>query len=121
MKTMKTLSELNQIKESKQAQVNLREENFGLVKVKVSMGTCGIAAGAREVVKSLLNEARKDNLHNIQIFQTPCMGKCDAEPVVEIHYPGKDVITYVCVKPEMSERIIKETVLNGTVIEEFTK
>ena len=118
---MKTLSELAQIKENKQGQVNLRQEATGLVKVKISMGTCGIAAGAREVVKALLNEARQDNLHNIQIFQTPCMGKCDLEPVVEIHYPGKDVITYVHVKPEMSERIIKETVLKGTVIEEFTK
>lgn len=118
---MKTLAELAQIKENKQGQVNLRKETLGLVKVKISMGTCGIAAGARDVVKAILNEARKDNLHNIQIFQTPCMGKCELEPIVEVHYPGKDVITYVHVKPEMAEKIVGETVLNGTVIEDYTK
>ena len=89
---MKTLAELAQIQDSKLGQVNLRQEALGLVKVKISMGTCGIAAGAREVVKAILNEARKDDLHNIQIFQTPCMGKCELEPVVEVHLPGKDVI-----------------------------
>lgn len=118
---MKTLAELAEIKDKKQAQVNLRKEARGLVKVKISMGTCGIAAGARDVVKAILNEARKDNLHNIQIFQTGCMGKCDLEPVVEVHYPGKDVITYVHVKPEMAVRIVDETVVKGTVIEEYTR
>ena len=118
---MKTLEELAAIKEKMQAQVNLRKETRGLVKVKISMGTCGIAAGARDVVKAILSEARKDNLHNIQIFQTGCMGKCDLEPVVEVHYPGMDTITYVHVKPDMARKIVDETVLNGTVIEEYTK
>ncbi len=117
--TMKSIAELEAIRVKTLEQVNLRREHEGASHVVVGMGTCGIAAGAREVVKAFMAAANAHELMNMTIAQSGCMGRCDLEPMVEVSCPGQEKVTYVKVKPEMVDRIVTEHVMGGKPVEEY--
>lgn len=116
---MKSFAELEAIRQKTLSQVNLRREHEG-TRISVGMGTCGIAAGARDVVLAFLDEAAKNGLLDVMIAQDSNINACDQAPVVEITVPGQEKVTYVKVKPEMVGRIVKEHVMNGKPVDEFT-
>lgn len=118
--TMKTLAELNEIKERAKAKMTVRDDNTELTRVVVGMATCGIAAGARPVLNALVDEVARRELKDITVSQTGCIGMCQYEPIVEILEPGKDKVTYVKVKPEQVPRIVSEHLVNGNPVVEFT-
>ena len=93
---MKSLEELLAIKEKAQAQLAARDAdgNDG-IRVVVGMATCGIAAGARPVLKALVDEVAKRNVQHVSVTQTGCIGMCQYEPIVEVYVPGKEKVTYV--------------------------
>ena len=74
---MKSIEELLAIKEKAQAQIAARDAdgNDG-IRVVVGMATCGIAAGARPVLKALTEELEKRNVKNVSVTQTGCIGMC---------------------------------------------
>ncbi len=78
------------------------------VKIVVGMGTCGIAAGAREVVKTFMDEIEKRSLEHVKVTQSGCVGKCDKEPVVEVTVPGKKAVTYENVTPDKVREIVSQ-------------
>lgn len=82
------------------------------------MGTCGIAAGAREVMTAILEELAKRNL-NITVLQTGCIGMCQKEPLVDVVRPGEKRITYGNVTPRDIPRIIGQHVVNGQIVEDL--
>ncbi|MGI6173068.1 MAG: (2Fe-2S) ferredoxin domain-containing protein [Christensenellales bacterium] len=116
---MKSLAELEAIRQRTLDQVNLRREREG-TRIVVGMATCGIAAGARPVMLAFLEEVRKRNLLDVTVAQTGCIGMCRLEPMVEITVPGQEKVTYVKVKPEMVPRIVQEHVVNGRPVDEYT-
>ncbi|MBQ3079070.1 MAG: (2Fe-2S) ferredoxin domain-containing protein [Clostridia bacterium] len=116
---MKSIADLEKIRQKTLSQVNLRRESEG-IRVVVGMATCGIAAGARPVMNAFLDEVGKRNLLNVVVAQTGCIGMCRYEPIVEITMPGQDKVTYVKVKPEMAARIVSEHVVNGQPVAEYT-
>lgn len=116
---MKSLKELQEIREKTLESVNLRTNSEG-TRVVVGMATCGIAAGARPVMLTLVEEVKKRNL-DIMVTQTGCIGVCRLEPIVEVYPAGSDEkITYVKVSPEMAKIIVAEHLVNGNVVERFT-
>lgn len=116
---MKSLAELEAIRQKTLDQVNLRREHEG-TRIVVGMATCGIAAGARPVMLAFLDEVSKRNLLDVTVAQTGCIGMCRLEPMVEITLPGQQKVTYVNVKPDMVARIMTEHVVNGRVVDEWT-
>ena len=88
-------------------------------KIIIGMGTCGIAAGAREVMSAVLNELAVRKLNDVQVQQTGCIGMCEKEVLVDIVRPGEPRITYGKVKPEDVKKIIAEHVVNGRIVEEM--
>lgn len=117
---MKTLAELNAIKERMQKQLNLREAaNVDDIRILVGMATCGIAAGARPVLNKLVEEVGKRNLKNVKVIQTGCIGMCRLEPIVEVLVPGKEKVTYVKVTEDKAAKIITDHVVNGNVVTEL--
>lgn len=116
---MKSLAELEAIRQRTLDQVNLRREHQG-TRVVVGMATCGIAAGARPVMLAFLDEVGKRNLLDVTVAQTGCIGMCRLEPMVEVTLPGQDKVTYVKVKPEMVGRIVAEHIVNGKPVDEYT-
>ena len=84
------------------------------------MATCGIAAGARPVMLSFIEQINRRNLTNVTVSQTGCIGMCRLEPMVEVYVPGQEKVTYVKVKPEMVEKIVVDHLVNGSPVEEYT-
>ena len=111
---MKSLEELLAIKEKAQAQIAARDAdgNDG-IRIVVGMATCGIAAGARPVLKALTDEIAKRNVKNVSVTQTGCIGMCQYEPIVEVFEPGKEKVTYVQVNAEKAVKIVTDHIVKG--------
>lgn len=119
---MKSLQELNAIKERILAQgTNRQESDESVIRVVVGMATCGIAAGARPVLSAFMDEVSNRGLKNVVVGQTGCIGMCAYEPIVEVFVPGKEKVTYVRVNPDKVPRIITEHIVNGKPVDEFMK
>ena len=116
---MKSLSELEEIRKRALEAVNLRKDRNG-TRVVVGMGTCGIAAGARPVLLSFIEEIKKRNLQDVIVTQTGCIGVCRLEPMVEVYRPGEEKVTYIKMTPDKVKRIVAEHIVNGRPVTEFT-
>lgn len=118
---MKSLQELNAIRERMQSQTLNRDAvTEGSTRVVVGMATCGIAAGAKPVMYAFLEEVSKRNLKHVVVSQTGCIGMCKLEPIVEVFVPGQEKVTYVKVTPEKAARIVAEHIVNNQPVKEFT-
>ncbi len=117
---MKSIAELEAIRQRTLDKVMLRKADKDAVRVVVGMATCGIAAGARPVLLGFVEELARRNLQNVTVSQTGCIGMCRLEPMVDVIVPGQEKVTYVKVKPEMVGRIVAEHIVNGCPVESFT-
>ncbi len=117
---MKSLAELAAIREKMKDKVVLREGTND-TRIVVGMATCGIAAGARPVLTAFVEGVNREGMADtVTVSQTGCIGICQYEPVVEIFQAGKEKITYVKMNPEKADRVIKEHIKGGKVVEEYT-
>ena len=116
---MKSLEELKQIRDRVKDQVDIREGSAGKIRVVVGMATCGIASGARPVLKTLSDEVQKRGLKHVKVCQTGCIGLCQYEPIVEIYEPGKEKVTYVKVNPEKAIDILEQHIVRGQAIDKY--
>lgn len=82
---------LKKYREEAQKQISARTAEE--TRVIVGMGTCGIAAGARDVMKAILEEVNNRNLQ-IDVSQTGCIGMCEQEPLVDVQRPGEQRVTW---------------------------
>ena len=117
---MKSLAELQAIKDKMKNKVIIREGGEE-VRVVVGMATCGIAAGARPVLASLVEEVEALGLSGkVSVSQTGCVGICQYEPIVEVTEAGKDKVTYVKMTADKAKRVAKEHLKEGKVVTEYT-
>ena len=117
---MKSLAELQEIRNRTLSQVNLRKDREDGVRVVVGMATCGIAAGARPVLNAFVQEIEKRGLANVTVTQTGCIGMCKYEPIVEVYVPGAEKVTYVHMSEEKAARVVAEHIINNKPVAEFT-
>ena len=117
---MKSLAELEAIKNKIKNQVEVRRDAEDGIRIVVGMATCGIAAGARPVLAALVEEVGKRNLSNVSVAQTGCIGMCRLEPIVEVYEAGKERVTYVKMDEEKARKVIADHIVNGNVVSEFT-
>ena len=116
---MKSLEELKKIREKMQNKVILREGSAEK-RIVVGMATCGIAAGARPVLNTFVEEIAKRNLTGtVEVGQTGCIGMCRYEPIVEV-FEGDNRVTYVFVNPDKAKEIVEKHIVGGTPIVEYT-
>ncbi len=118
---MKSLADLEAIREKMKNKIALREAGEDTIRVVVGMATCGIAAGARPVLNTLTEEIQAQGLSDKAVVtQTGCIGICQFEPVVEVFEPGKEKVTYVKMNAEKAKRIVTEHIKGGNVVSEYT-
>ena len=118
---MKSLAELQAIREKTLGRINLRKEDESeVVRVVIGMATCGIAAGARPVMLAFMDEINKRGLNHVTVSQTGCIGMCRLEPMVDVIMPGQEKVTYVHMTPEKVGRVVAEHIVNGRPVEEYT-
>lgn len=117
---MKSLAELQAIRDKMKNAINVRESDGDKIRVVVGMATCGIAAGARPVLNSFTEEVAKRGLSNVSVSQTGCIGICQYEPVVEVFMPDGGKTTYVKMTAEKAIRVVNDHLVNGNVVSEYT-
>lgn len=118
---MKSLAELEAIREKMKGKVAIRESADNTVRIVVGMATCGIAAGARPVLNALAEAVSKENLSDhVTVTQTGCIGICQFEPVVEVFEQGKEKVTYVKMNPEKAQQVVEKHIKGGNVVTEYT-
>jgi NADP-reducing hydrogenase subunit HndB len=115
---MKSLEELKRIKEQTLKDMDLRRaKDRG--KVVVAMGTCGIAAGAKDALMAVIEELEKADIHDVQVVQSGCMGLCDREPTVEVSMKEQPSVVYGDVNEANARRIVREHIQGGQVVAEL--
>ena len=116
MPKLKSIEELQRIREQAQKDLKVRTETE--TKIIVGMGTCGIAAGARETMHAILEELNKQGI-DANVTTVGCIGMCSREPLVDIEQAGKPRVTYCNVHPDMVPRMIDQHLLKGQVVQEW--
>ena len=117
---MKSLAELQAIRNRMIEQVNMRKDDNIDTRVVVGMATCGIAAGARPVMLEFVEELKRRGLENVTVAQTGCIGMCRLEPMVEVYMKDQEKVTYVHMTPEKVARVVNDHIVNGRPVEEYT-
>ena len=116
MSTVKTLEDLKRIREEA-LEKSKAKATSGTAQVIVGMGTCGIAAGARDAMKSILDVIEKDNLSGVLVTQTGCIGLCEKEPIVQVVIGEQPKVTYGKVTPEVASKDHEGTRSMATLVQ----
>jgi len=86
--------------------------------IKVGMSTCGIAAGAEEVFNTLLAELRKHNLA-VKVSKCGCIGRCYAEPLVEVKVDGLPSVLYGRVNKTVAQDIVEKHIVAKQLVKGY--
>lgn len=116
MPKLKSLEDLKHLREKAQNEFSIRQHTT--TKITVGMGTCGIAAGARETMQAVLAELEKRDIQ-AHVATVGCIGMCSEEPLVDIEQAGKPRVTYANIHPDMVPHLIEEHLINGNVVDEW--
>jgi NADP-reducing hydrogenase subunit HndB len=113
-----TIDDLKKIKDRVEKEDQFRA-GTKRVKVTVHMGTCGIASGAKEILDTFMDEISENNLDDILITTSGCIGICSREPLATIEEQGKEPIVYEYLTQNKARQIFKRHVMNGEIQNEF--
>lgn len=119
MAKVKTLDELRKMKEELKNKITLREKGDNpesIVQIKVSMATCGIASGAKEIMDYFIEELDNQSIDAV-ITQTGCMGYCYAEPTIEVTLPGESPLVFGYVNVIRAAEIINKYIKKGELVD----
>lgn len=116
MPKLKSLDDLKRVRDEAQQALKTRLDTG--TTIIVGMGTCGIAAGARDTMHAILAELAARNI-DAHVTSVGCIGQCVKEPLVDIEQAGKPRITYANVRPDMVPRLIEEHLINNRPVEEW--
>ena len=116
MPKLKSLAELRALRENVQNALSTRLETS--TTITVGMGTCGIAAGARETMQAILRELQAQDIE-AHVATVGCIGMCSAEPLVDIEQAGKPRITYQNITSDKVSHLITEHLKNGGIVDEW--
>ena len=105
-----TLEDLRKLRETQQKTMALRESEGKDVQIIIGMGTCGIAAGAKDTFRTKINTVAEKGLYNVMVRQAGCKGLCHSAPTVEVIVPDMPTIIYGNVTPEVARQIIENHV-----------
>jgi len=116
MPKLKSLNDLQALRQQLQKDIKARTDTA--TTVTVGMGTCGIAAGAREVMHAILSELENRGI-DAHVTTVGCIGMCSKEPLVDIQQGDEPRVTYGNISPEMVPKLIEEHLVNGNVVDEW--
>ena len=97
----------------------LLREGTARARVIVHMGTCGIAAGARNVMKAIAEEMETRDVQDVIVTISSCAGLCSREPMVTVELEDQPAVKYVDMTPEKAKRVFADHVLGGQIVTEY--
>ncbi|MCF7913972.1 MAG: (2Fe-2S) ferredoxin domain-containing protein [Spirochaetaceae bacterium] len=110
------LEELRKLREEQKQSLSRRNTDNKDIQIIVGMGTCGIAAGAKDTLEAFIQELEEQELSTVRVTQTGCMGLCYVEPTVEIVMPDMPDVIYGKVDPDVARKIIRKHIMNKTMV-----
>lgn len=113
-----TIDELRKMRESSKKNISLREGNFR-GKLIVHLGTCGIAAGARDIMSTFLDEFEYRGITDIMFTTTGCAGLCSKEPMITVELEDSAPVKYGELTPEKARKILDDHIIGGEIVKEF--
>lgn len=113
-----TPGDLGKIRERMAKTMSLREGE-ARAKVTVHMGTCGIAAGARKIMSTLIGELEQREEKDVILVTSGCAGLCSREPMMTVELKGEAPVKYVDLDEEKTKRIFQDHVLAGNMVKEY--
>jgi NADP-reducing hydrogenase subunit HndB len=119
MTKIKSFPDLKRHRDNILSRFELSEKETGHeshVHVKIAMATCGLAAGAKQIMDFFTEQLDRRNIDG-EVTQTGCMGYCYAEPTVEVLVPGKEPIVFGYVDVKRADEIIEKYIKGGTLVE----
>jgi len=116
MPKIKSLEDLKKVREQAQQDIKMRLDTG--TTITVGMGTCGIAAGARETMHAILEELEKHQI-DAHVVTVGCIGMCASEPLVDIEQIGQGRISYGKISPDRVPRLIKDHLIKNQVVQEW--
>lgn len=111
-----TLEELRNLRDAKKKEMTQRDSDGKSAQIIIGMGTCGIAAGAKDAFDAFLDELNSHDIKDTRITQTGCMGLCFSEPTVEVDVPGMPRVIYGNVDGKVARRIVKEHIVGKALV-----
>lgn len=117
MPAIKSLEELKRIREAALQKKQMKAVP-GNIQVIIAMGTCGIAAGALDTMKSVLNFIETEKVSGVTVTQTGCIGLCEQEPLLQVVLGDQPKVMYGKVNAQAAEKIMKQHVQNGQPVKE---
>lgn len=119
MSKLKSLEELERIRQAAKDKLDIRTvaESEDKIMIRVGMATCGIASGARETMQAIIDELSKQDITNVSVTQTGCMGSCAKEPVVEVISKDIPSVIYGHVDAKRGREIVNEHIKNGRLLQ----
>jgi NADP-reducing hydrogenase subunit HndB len=112
-----TLADLRKLRDEKQQAIQKRDPSNRDAQIIVGMGTCGIAAGAKETFNAIIEELDAKGITHVLVRQTGCMGLCHSEPTVEVVVPNMPAIIYGNVNAETGKKIVNAHIINKMLID----
>lgn len=120
MPRIMSLQALQQLRDEVRSEIDLREKGDDIdqmIVIQVAMGTCGIAAGAREIMQYFSDEIRQRKLERVMVIQCDCMGYCKIEPTIKVEVPNKEPVLFGHVTKEKAQEILEKFIVGGEVVE----
>jgi NADP-reducing hydrogenase subunit HndB len=114
-----TIKDLQNIKEKKKRTSRIREGGDYKVKITVHMGTCGIAAGAREIMNAFIKEVEKHESSDILLTNSGCAGLCSKEPMATIEVLGQAPVKYIDLNEKKVKEIFQKHVMGGNIVKKY--
>ncbi len=116
MPKLMNIEDFKKLQEESRRSIRMRTKTG--TRIIVGMGTCGIAAGARQTLQAIMTELQRREI-DAHVTTVGCIGMCASEPLVDIEQADGGRITYGLVKPDMIPRLIEEHLINGRVVNEW--
>jgi len=110
------LEELRKLREEQKQSLSRRNTDNKDIQIIVGMGTCGIAAGAKDTLEAFIQELEEQELSTVRVTQTGCMGLCYVEPTVEIVMPDMPDVIYGKVDPDVARKIVRKHIMHKTMV-----
>jgi NADP-reducing hydrogenase subunit HndB len=112
------LEDLRKLREARAAECHVRKADVMEVQIIVGMGTCGIAAGAIDLLTVFAEELVKAGVRHVKIRHTGCMGLCHSEPTVEVLAPGMPAVIYGNVDAETARKIVNQHIVRKLLVDD---
>jgi NADP-reducing hydrogenase subunit HndB len=113
------LEDLEKIREKTKRTTMLREGGDYKAKVTVHMGTCGIAAGARKIMQTFIQEIEDKDINDVLLTNSGCAGLCSREPMATVEISGKPPVKYIDLTEKKAKEIFEKHVLGGEIVQAY--